>query len=315
MTRYLAGRLLFTLPTLLLATALIFIMVRLVPGDPAQLLLGDIDNPAAHERIRIALGLDHPIWIQYARWLGRVLQGDLGISVVQQRPVAAMLLPAFGVTASLVVPAVLLAVVLAVPAGSMAAWKHNRKADAGIMAVATLFLSIPSFWLGLLFLLVFGVKLDLFPVVGYVSPLEDLGEGLRYLVLPVLSLALIETGVLVRMVRASTLDVLSLEYVTHARAKGLSEWTVMRRHVLRNAMAPTWTLIGLTLGALLGGAVVTETVFTLPGLGTLMVEAISARDYPVVQGCMLLVTVTYVVVNLLIELSYPLFDPRVRLER
>jgi peptide/nickel transport system permease protein len=197
----------------------------------------------------------------------------------------------------------------------MAAWKHNRKADAGIMAAATLFLSIPSFWLGLLFLLVFGVKLVLFPVVGYVSPLEDLGEGLRYLVLPVLSLALIETGVLVRMVRASTLDVLSLEYVTHARAKGLSEWTVMRRHVLRNAMAPTWTLIGLTLGALLGGAVVTETVFTLPGLGTLMVEAISARDYPVVQGCMLLVTVTYVVVNLLIELSYPLFDPRVRLER
>jgi peptide/nickel transport system permease protein len=315
MTRYLAGRLLFTLPTLLLATALIFIMVRLVPGDPAQLLLGDIDNPAAHERIRIALGLDQPIWIQYVRWLGRVLQGDLGISIVQQRPVAGMLLPAFGVTASLVVPAVLLAVLLAIPAGSMAAWKHNRPADAGIMAVATLFLSIPSFWLGLLFLLVFGVKLDLFPVVGYVSPLEDPREGLRYLVLPVLSLALIETGVLVRMVRSSTLDVLSLEYVTHARAKGLSEWTVMRRHVLRNAMAPTWTLIGLTLGALLGGAVVTETVFTLPGLGRLMVEAISARDYPVVQGCMLLVTVTYVAVNLLIELSYPLFDPGVRLER
>ena len=197
----------------------------------------------------------------------------------------------------------------------MAAWKHNRPADAGIMAIATLFLSIPSFWLGLLFLLVFGVKLDLFPVVGYVSPLEDLREGLRYLVLPVLSLALIETGVLVRMVRASTLDVLSLEYVTHARAKGLSEWTVMRRHVLRNAMAPTWTLIGLTLGALLGGAVVTETVFTLPGLGRLMVEAIFARDYPVVQGCMLLITVTYVAVNLLIELSYPLFDPGVRLEQ
>lgn len=315
MTRYLAGRLLLTLPTLALATALVFFMVRLVPGDPAQLLLGDVDNPAALAHIRAALGLDQPVWMQYARWLGRVLSGDLGISIVQQRPVASLLLPAFGVTASLVIPAVAVAVLIAIPAGSLAAWKHNRAADTLIMALATLFLSIPSFWLGLLFLLVFGIELDLFPVVGYVSLWTDWREGLRYLVLPVFSLALIETGVLVRMVRASTLEVMSLEYVTHARAKGLSEWTVMRRHVVRNAMAPTWTLIGLTLGALLGGAVVTETVFTLPGLGRLMVESIFARDYPVVQGCMLLITVTYVAVNLLIEITYPLFDPGVRLER
>lgn len=315
MLRYLARRLLLTLPTLLLATALIFFMVRLVPGDPAQVLLGDIDNPTALARIRATLGLDQPVWVQYGRWLGRALQGELGTSIVQQQQVGAMLWSAFGVTASLVIPAVLLAVLLAVPAGSLAAWKHNRPSDTAIMAVATLFLSIPSFWLGLLFLLIFGVTLDLFPVVGYVSPLEDLREGLRYLVLPVTSLALIETGVLVRMVRASTLEVLSLEYVTHARAKGLSEWTVMKRHVLRNAMAPTWTLIGLTLGALLGGAVVTETVFTLPGLGRLMVEAIFARDYPVVQGCMLLITITYVAVNLVIELVYPLLDPSVRLEQ
>lgn len=315
MTRYLARRLLLTLPTLLLATALIFFMVRLVPGDPAQVLLGDVENPAALARIRATLGLDQPVWVQYGRWLGCVLQGELGTSIVQQQPVGAMLWSAFGVTASLVIPAVALAVLLAVPAGSLAAWKHNRPSDTVIMAVATLFLSIPSFWLGLLFLLIFGVALDLFPVVGYVSPLEDLREGLRYLVLPVLSLALIETGVLVRMVRASTLEVLSLEYVTHARAKGLSEWTVMKRHVLRNAMAPTWTLIGLTLGALLGGAVVTETVFTLPGLGRLMVEAIFARDYPVVQGCMLLITITYIAVNLMIEIVYPLLDPSVRLEQ
>jgi len=315
MTRYLAGRLLLTLPTLLLATALVFFMVRLVPGDPAQVLLGDVDNPAALAHIRATLGLDQPVWLQYARWLGRVLSGDLGISIVQQRPVAALLWSAFGVTASLVIPAVLVAVLIAIPAGSLAAWKHHRPTDTAIMAFATLFLSIPSFWLGLLFLLVFGIELDLFPVVGYVCPCSDWRAGLRYLVLPVFSLALIETGVLVRMVRASTLEVLSLEYVTHARAKGLSEWIVMWRHVVRNAMAPTWALIGLTLGALLGGAVVTETVFTLPGLGRLMVESIFARDYPVVQGCMLLITVTYVAVNLLIELTYPLFDPGVRLER
>lgn len=314
MIRYLARRVLLAIPTLLLASAVIFFMVRLVPGDPAQLMLGDVDNPAELARLRAELMLDRPIWEQFAGWLGRVLGGDLGSSIVQQRPVGDMLMPAFGVTASLVIPAVALAVLLAIPAGSFAAWKKNSALDAGIMTLATVFLSIPSFWLGLIFLLIFGVKLDLFPVVGYVSPADDLVEGLTYLVMPVLALALIETGVLVRMARSSTLDVLSLEYVTHARAKGLSEGTVMRRHVLRNAIAPTWTMIGLTLGALLGGAVVTETVFTLPGLGRLMVESIFARDYPVVQGCMLFITGIYVLVNLLIEISYPLFDPGARHE-
>ena len=305
-------RLLLAIPTVLIAAAIIFFAVRLVPGDPAQLMLGDVDNPALLARLRGELALDRPLVEQFLLWLGRVFSGDLGTSIVQQRPVSAMLLPAFGVTASLVVPAVALAACLAVPLGTFAAWKHGRPADGAIMTVATVFLSIPSFWLGLMFLLLFGVRLNLFPVVGYVSPLEDLGQGISYLVMPVLALALIETGVLVRMVRSSTLDVLGLDYVAHARAKGLSEWTVARRHVMRNAMAPTWTMIGLTLGSLLGGAVVTETVFTLPGLGRLMVESIFARDYPVIQGCMLLITVIYVVVNLAVELTQPLFDPVLR---
>ena len=312
MIRYAGGRLLLAIPSLLLAAAVIFFMVRLVPGDPAQLMLGDIENPAALARLRSELALDQPIWVQFYSWLGRVLHGDLGASIVQQRPVAEMLWPAFGVTASLVAPAVLLATILAIPAGMLAAWRHNSPADTAIMTVSTLFLSIPSFWLGLLFLLFFGLKLNLFPVVGYVSPLDNWREGLSYLVMPVTALALIEAGVLVRLVRASTIDVLSLDYVTHARAKGLSEWTVASRHVWRNAMAPTWTMIGLTLGSLLGGAVVTETVFTLPGLGRLMVEAIFARDYPVIQGCMLLVTATYILVNLTVELTQPLFDPGLR---
>ena len=312
MIRYAAGRLLLAVPTLLLVAAIIFFMVRLVPGDPAQLMLGEIDDPALLARLRAELALDRPVWEQFVEWLRRVLGGDLGRSIVQQRPVAQILIPAFGVTASLVVPAVVLAACLAIPIGTFAAWNHNKPADTAIMTLATLFLSIPSFWLGLLFLLLFGLKLDLFPVVGYVSPIEDFRQGVAYLVMPVAALAAIETGVLVRMVRSSTLDILSLDYVTHARAKGLSEWTVARRHVIRNAMAPTWTMTGLTLGSLLGGAVVTETVFTLPGLGKLMVEGIFARDYPLIQGCMLLVTVTYVLVNLAVELTQPLFDPGLR---
>lgn len=311
MIKYLLGRLLLTIPTFLIALAIIFFLIRVLPGDPAQLMLGDVENPAALARIRAELALDQPISAQFLHWLIRLGHGDLGISITQQSPVWDVLVPSFGVTASLVLPAVLIATLIAIPAGSIAAWKQNTKLDACIMSAATLALSIPSFWLGLLFLLVFGVGLNLLPVVGYVSPLEHFWEGITYLIMPVFSLALIEAGVLVRLMRSSTIDVSRLEYITHARAKGLPEWTVMSRHALPNAMAPTWTMIGLTLGSLLGGAVVTETVFTLPGLGRLMVESIFARDYPVIQGCMLFITAGYVGVNLLVEMTYPLFNPGV----
>lgn len=310
--KYTLHRLLLALPTLLLVSIIVFAMIRLIPGDPAQLMLGDIDDPAALLRLRAQWGLDRPVPIQFVTWLGHVLGGDFGMSITQQRPVSEVLLSSLGVTAALVLPAVLLASLLSIPAGMLAAWKQNSMTDVGVVTLAIVFLSIPSFWLGLLFLLFFGVHLDLLPVVGYVSITEHFREGLSYLVMPVTALALIETGVIVRMARSSTIEVLRLEYVTHARAKGLTEGQVARRHVLKNAMAPTWTMIGLTLGSLLGGAVVIETVFTLPGLGRLMVDSIFARDYPVIQGCMLLITVIYVVVNLLVDLCYPLFDPRVR---
>lgn len=311
MMRYFLRRLVLTVPTLLIVLAVVFFMMRLIPGDPAQLMLGEVDDPAALARLRAQLALDQPVGLQFLHWLLRLVQGDLGVSISQQSPVLDLLVPAFGVTASLVIPAVLLASLIAIPAGLIAAWKQNSRADALIMTAATVALSIPSFWLGLLFLLFLGVKLDLFPVVGYVSLFENFREGVSYLVMPVLSLALIEAGVLVRLMRSSTIDVARLEYITHARAKGLSELSVMARHALPNAMAPTWTMIGLTLGSLLGGAVVTETVFTLPGLGRLLVESIFARDYPVIQGCMVFVTLAYVVVNLLVEMTYPLFSPAV----
>lgn len=312
MLKYTLNRLLLALPTLLLVSIIVFALIRLIPGDPAQLMLGDIDDPAALARLRSQWGLDQPVFVQYLVWLKNVLGGDMGLSVSQQRPVTEILSSGFWVTASLVVPAIVLASLLSIPAGMLAAWKQNTLTDVTVVTLAIAFLSIPSFWLGLLFLLVFGVWLDLLPVVGYVSPAEHFWEGLSYLLMPVTALALIETGVIVRMARSSTIEVLRLEYVTHARAKGLGERAVAFRHVLKNAMAPTWTMIGLTLGSLLGGAIVTETVFTLPGLGRLMVDSIFARDYPVIQGCMLLITAIYVVVNLLVELCYPLFDPRVR---
>ncbi|MGH8808291.1 MAG: ABC transporter permease, partial [Noviherbaspirillum sp.] len=259
MLRYILHRVLLALPTLLIVAVIVFVMMRMIPGDPAQLILGDIENPDALARMRAELGLDQPIVVQFLLWLTKLVSGDLGMSITQQRPVLDMLLSSFAVTAWLVVPAVVLASLLAIPAGMLAAWKQNTAVDVTVVTVAIAFLSVPSFWLGLVFLLVFGLWLDLLPVVGYVSPTEDLWEGLRYLIMPVTSLALIEMGVLIRMARSSTIEVLRLEYITHARAKGLAETTVARRHALKNALAPTWTMIGLTLGGLLGGAVVTET--------------------------------------------------------
>jgi len=311
--KYAFNRVVLAVPTLFIVAVIVFLLMRAIPGDAAQLMLGDLENPRALEQMRRDLGLDKPVVVQFVVWIKRLLVGDLGNSIAQQRPVLEMLSSGFGVTASLVIPAVLIATLLAIPLGMLAAWKQNTVADAAIVTGAIVFLSIPSFWLGLIFLLVFGLKLDLLPVVGYVSPFENFWEGIRYLIMPVTALALIETGVLIRMARSSTIEVLRLEYITHARAKGLAEFTVAERHALKNAMAPTWTMIGLTLGSLLGGAVVTETVFTLPGIGRLMVDSIFARDYPVVQGCLLFVTLIYVLVNLVVDLCYPLFDPRVRL--
>ena len=196
----------------------------------------------------------------------------------------------------------------------IAAWKQNKWPDLFLVGSATLLVSIPTFWLGLLLLIFFGLKLQWLPVVGYVSIGEDWKAGLLYLAMPILTLFLHEIWVLMRMARASTLEVLRLDYITHARAKGLSESAVLMRHAFRNAFGPTWTLIGLVLGNLLGGIAVVETVFTIPGLGRLLVDSIFARDYPVIQGCLLFVGVVYVIVNLLIDLCYPIFDPRVTAE-
>ena len=257
------------------------------------------------------MGLDGPVALQFGRWLGQVATGDLGHSITNGLPVGPLVLDRFAVTAIIVLLAVGLAAAIAVPLGMLAAWRQDGAADIAVVALATLLLSIPSFWLGLLLLLFFGLWLRWVPVIGYVPFAEDFWRALQFIVLPVVTLVLIEVGVLTRMARAATIDVLRLEYVAHARAKGLSELAVLARHVLPNAFAPTLTLIGLVLGNLLGGIAVIETVFTLPGLGRLLVDSIYARDYPVVQGVMLFTAFVYVLVNFLVDLAYPLFDPRV----
>lgn len=311
MIGFIIRRLLWTLPTLLLVGLLVFVLMRLIPGDPALLILGDSATPEQLAALRNQYGLDQPLALQFWHWLASVLRGDLGHSIGSGEAVLPLLLERFQVSAGIVLVAVAAATLVAVPAGLFAAWKQNSLADTLVVALSTLFLSVPSFWLGLMLLLLVGLKLGWVPVVGYVSLAEDWRAALSYLALPALTLALIELGVLTRMARAAAIDTLRLEYVTHARAKGLTERRVLWRHVLPNAFAPTWTLIGLVLGHLLGGIAVLETVFTLPGLGRLMVDAIFARDYPVVQGCLLFTAVIYVLVNLVVDLCYPLFDPRV----
>ena len=314
MFRFAASRIAMAIPTLLIVAVSVFVLIRLIPGDPAQLLLGDLATPASLAELRARLGLDRSLPAQFGIWFGHVLQGDLGTSINSGQDVLSLVTDRFLISGRIVLVAVALAAMVAVPAGMIAAWKQNRAPDLLLVGTATLLVSIPTFWLGLLLLLLFGLKLGWLPVVGYVGIAEDWKNGLLYLVLPVLTLFLHEIGVLMRMARASTPEVLRLDYITHARAKGLSERAVLMRHAFKNAFGPTWTLIGLVLGNLLGGIAVVETVFTIPGLGRLLVDAIFARDYPVIQGCLLFVAVIYVVVNLVIDLCYPFFDPRVAVE-
>jgi peptide/nickel transport system permease protein len=309
---YLLRRLALTIPTLLLVAVSVFVMIRLIPGDPAQLMLGDAAGAEEVAALRRSMGLDQPVLLQFVYWLGRALVGDLGRSITNGLAVGPLILDRFAVTAVIVLVAVGAAACVAVPLGMFAAWRQDKLSDVVVVAFATLMLSIPSFWLGLLLLLFFGLWLKWVPVIGYVPFGEDPWRAAQFVILPIVTLVLIEIGALTRMARAATIDVLRLEYIAHARAKGLSEFVVLIRHALPNAFAPTLTLIGIVLGNLLGGIAVIETVFTLPGLGRLLVDSIYARDYPVVQGVMLFAAFIYVIVNLLVDLAYPLFDPRVK---
>jgi peptide/nickel transport system permease protein len=302
-----------TIPTFLIVAVVVFTLIHMVPGDPAAVMVGDLDDPTVLEDVRQQLGLNEPLLTQFGIWFSNVVQGELGTSIMTGEDVLDAMLKRFTVTAQIVAFSITLAIAIAIPVGMLAAWKQNSKIDLFTMFMVILAVSVPSFWVGILLILLFGVELNWLPTIGYVSIGENLAQGIRYLILPVAALLLGEMASLARMMRSSTIEVLRLEYITHARAKGLSEGTVLWRHALPNSFAPVLTVLGLMLGSLLGGAVVIESVFTLPGLGRFLVDGIYARDYPVVQGTLLLVAGIYVVTNLVVDLLYPIFDPRVRL--
>ncbi len=305
MPTFFLSRLLSALFVLFGVTCLVFLLLHLVPGDPVEVMLGESAQPADREALRQALGLDRPLLVQFLDYFERLLRGDLGVSLHSQRPIVDLILERFPATLELALAALVVAVVIAFPLGVLAAVRKDTPWDYSAMSVSLFGVSMPNFWLGPVLILIFSVWLGWLPVSGRDEPTS--------IILPAITLGTALAAVLSRMVRAALLEVLGEDFVRTARAKGLSERRVIWRHALRNALLPVVTILGLQLGVLLGGAVITEIVFSWPGLGQLTIEAIQTRDYPVVQACVLLISVGYVLVNTLTDLVYAWLDPRVRL--
>jgi peptide/nickel transport system permease protein len=312
MLMYLLRRLLAALPVLALVAVVSFVVLHLIPGDPATVLLGTDATPERVALMRQDMGLDEPLPVQFAVWVAHVLRGDLGRSWFLGRPVTSALLERLPPTMLLAVASLLVAVLVGVPAGLWAAVRQNTGWDRALMMLALGGVSVPSFWLGLALILVFGVKLGWLPTGGYVAPSDDLRGALTHLVLPAISLGVAQAALIARITRSAMLDVLRQDWVRTARAKGLHEPGVILGHALRNSLVQVITVVGLAFGILLGGAVIVETVFTYPGLGRLVVVAVQRRDYLVVQGALLLVATLYVLVNLAADLLYGVVDPRLR---
>jgi ABC-type dipeptide/oligopeptide/nickel transport system permease component len=306
MIRYISLRLLFALPALWLIVTMVFLLAHIVPGDPVAQMLGEGARADDLQQLRHALGLDVPIPLQYERYLKGVLHGNLGESFRFQQPVTKVILEHYPATLELAAVALGVCILIGIPAGVLAAHKRGKKTDHAV-GVLTLFgLSLPNFALGPVLMLVFSVILGWLPVTGR--------GGIAHLVLPAFTLGAALAAILTRMVRTSVIEELSADYVRTARAKGVSESGVLFRHALRNALIPILTILGLQFGTLLAGTIVTETIFSWPGIGHLTVQAINARDYPLLQGCILLIAVSYVIVNLLTDMVYAVVDPRVRFE-
>ncbi|WP_439495649.1 ABC transporter permease [Bosea sp. (in: a-proteobacteria)] len=314
MLTFLTRRLTGALLVLVLVSVLAFGIIWLVPGDPTAILLDASATPEQAERLRAQLGLDKPLPLQMVDWYGRLLQGDLGQSILLNRSVTAALIERLPVTLSLAGIALVIAMVLGVLAGIVAAMNHNRWPDQLVMATALFGLSVPEFWLGLMLVFVFALQLGALPTGGFVPFHESLGGWARTIALPAITLAVVHIGFIARMTRASMLDVLGQDFIRTADAKGLSRWRIVIRHGLPNALIPILTVLGIVAGGLLGGTVIVEQVFSIPGVGRLVIGAILSRDYPVIQGGLLFLAVIYLGVNLLVDILYAAVDPRVRLE-
>ncbi len=306
MWRYVLKRVVLALPVLVGVSVVVFVAIRLIPGDPAQLMAGQAATQEVVQQIRQSLGLDQPLPVQYLYFLRNVVRGDLGRSLFNGAPVVEELAQRFPRTVRLALASMAVASLIGIPAGILAATRRSTWVDTAVMLVALAGVSVPVFWLGLNLILLFSVRLQWLPSFGY--------ETWRHLVLPSLTLGAASTAVVARMTRSAMLEVLGQDYVRTARAKGLAERVVVSRHALRNALIPVVTVLGLQLGTLLSGAVLTETVFAWPGIGRLLVEAVLARDYPIIQGATLLIAATFVVLNVAVDVLYGLLDPRIRYE-
>ena len=305
-------RLLALAPMLLALSMASFALVHVIPGDPALVMMGGEGTAQAVEDLRRQLGLDRPLHVRYLEWLGRIVQGDLGQSLYNRTQVSEELLWRMPTTLSLVTLALVLAVAIGIPAGLLSAAFRNSWIDHAARLLTLVSLSLPSFWLGLMLIILFSLWLDLLPIVGYEPITQGVGKALPFLILPSLALGTHLAAILTRLTRSSMLEVLSQDYVRTARAKGLRDRVVLMRHALRNALIPLVTVIGINMGILLGGTAVIETVFVLPGVGQLVVRSLYNRDLPVIQGLILYVAVVYVVINLVVDILYTYLDPRLR---
>lgn len=301
-----------TFPVLGMVAVFVFLMLRLTPGDPAAIIAGDNANNEQVDAIRTKLGLDEPLFTQFFIWIGRVVQGDFGESFFFKRTVAELIAQRIEPTLALAVITILLAVTIAVPLGVWAAYRHGSAIDRFVMALSVLGFSVPVFVIGYILIFVFALNLEWLPVQGYVRIGENFWAFLERLILPSLALAVIYVALIARITRASVLEVLGEDYIRTARAKGLTDRVVLMRHALRNAAVPIVTVIGIGVALLIGGVVVTESVFAIPGLGRLTVDAVLARDFPTIQAVILLFSATYVLINLVIDVAYTFFDPRIR---
>ena len=309
---YLARRLMYLLPVMLVVVSIVFLLIHLIPGDPAAVMAGADATPDDVARMRNVMGLDRPLYEQYGRWLFRTIQGDLGRSIFLERPVTTAIAERLEPTVLLTIFSLIVALIIGLPAGVLSGAHPNTWLDKGMMVVAMLGVSIPAFWLGLNLIYLFAYKLRLFPPGNYVSLSTSIPGGFYYMLLPSLSLGFGQSALIARMVRSCMLEVLAQDYIRTARAKGLSEKIVVYVHALRNAMVPTSTVIGMTIAVLMGGAVITETVFNIAGVGRLVVSSVLRRDYPVIQGVILFIALVYVIVNILVDVLYCLIDPRIR---
>jgi peptide/nickel transport system permease protein len=312
MGRYVLRRLIQMIPVMFLVSLIVFSLLHLTPGDPATSMLGEEATPEAVAALRARMGLDDPLPIQYVNWLSSVLQGDLGRSIRSNQPVSEAIFDRLPVTIELSLLSVLISLAIALPAGIIAAMRRNSPLDTTTTVTALLGVSLPNFFLAILLIYLLSLKLGWLPPIGYTPFLDDPVDNLKKMIMPAITLGTALSAIVMRMTRSSLLEVLDQDHVRTARAKGLSEARVIQRHALRNALIPVVTVVGLQIGGLLGGAIITESIFVLPGIGRLLVDSIFQRDFPLVQGVVLFASLAFLLTNLLVDLLYAALDPRIR---